>query len=349
MDLINGYLQKYEWGSLSALAELRGIEASGTPEAELWFGIHPSGPATLEREHGQVPLQQALNEIQEEMPYLVKVLAADQPLSLQAHPNVIQASSGFEDKRSKPEMICALTQFEALCGFKSVSAALEICSYLNFASDLLSVMESSGDFTEVTKSILTQDREEAVTALLQRCYEAEEEMFSSEISTIKRLAEKYPKDQALLLIPMMRKFTLEPGQALFLDPGVLHSYLGGVALEVMGSSDNVVRAGFTSKPKDPLTLLGIIDFELRPEIQIASSSHHRFKVPTSEFDVEKINASVQVKDREGTDVVVAASRETTLTSQKETLIIQQGSAAWVPLAEGSYEIQTLGTAYRVVG
>ena len=108
-------------------------------------------------------------------------------------------------------------------------------------------MESSGDFTEVTKSILTQDREEAVTALLQRCYEAEEEMFSSEISTIKRLAEKYSKKIAgIASIPMMRKFTLEPGQALFLDPGVLHSYLGGVALEVMGPSDIVVRAGFTS-------------------------------------------------------------------------------------------------------
>ena len=114
MDLINGYLQKYEWGSLSALAELRGIEASGSPEAELWFGVHSSGPATLMREHGRVSLEQALKAVQEEMPYLVKILAADQPLSLQAHPNVIQASSGFEDKRSKPEMICALTQFEAL-------------------------------------------------------------------------------------------------------------------------------------------------------------------------------------------------------------------------------------------
>ena len=211
MDLINGYLQKYEWGSLNALAELRGIEASGSPEAELWFGVHPSGPATLEREHGQVSLQQALNEIQEEMPYLVKILAADQPLSLQAHPNVTQASSGFEDKRSKPEMICALTRFEALCGFKPISEALEICSHFNFASDFLSVMESSEGFTEVTKSILTQDREAEVAALLQRCHEAEEEIFSSEISTIKRLAEKYPKDPALLLVPMMRKFTLEPG------------------------------------------------------------------------------------------------------------------------------------------
>ena len=349
MDLINGYLQKYEWGSLNALAELRGVEASGSPEAELWFGVHPSGPATIEREHGQVSLQQALNEIQEEMPYLVKILAADQPLSLQAHPNVTQASSGFEDKRSKPEMICALTRFEALCGFKPISEALEICSHFNFASDFLSVMESSGGFTEVTKSILTQDRAAEVAALLQRCHEAEEEIFSSEISTIKRLAEKYPKDPALLLVPMMRKFTLEPGQALFLDPGVLHSYLGGVALEVMGSSDNVVRAGFTSKPKNPIALLEIIDFELRPEIQVPSSDHHRFKVPASEFDVEKINESVKVNDREGTDVVVAASKETTLTSEKETLIIQQGSAAWVPLAEGSYEIQTLGSAYRVVG
>ena len=178
-------------------------------------------------------------------------------------------------------------------------------------------MESSADFMEVTKSILTQGREAEVAALLQRCHKAEEGMFRSEISTIRRLAEKYPQDPALLLIPMMRKFTLEPGQALFLDPGVLHSYLGGVALEVMGSSDNVVRAGFTNKTKDPLTLLGIIDFELRPEIQVPSSGHHRFKVPTSEFDVEKINESVRIKDREGTDVVVAASRNTTLTSEKK--------------------------------
>ena len=111
MDLINGYLQKYEWGSLSALAELRGIEASGSPEAEIWFGVHPSGPSTVERDSGRITLQEAINLEEEEMPYLVKILAAQRPLSLQTHPDQIQAASGFDDNRSKPEMICALTPF----------------------------------------------------------------------------------------------------------------------------------------------------------------------------------------------------------------------------------------------
>jgi len=351
VDSITGYLQNYEWGSFNALADLRGVDPSGSPEAEIWFGVHPSGPSTVERESGRITFQEAINLVEEEMPYLVKVLAAQRPLSLQTHPDATQAASGFDDNRSKPEMICALTPFQALCGFKTTSEAYEVSTRLQLPEDLLSMIKDAVDLSQVIESILTQERKRDIESLTQTCEEMiEGGSLSPEAKTIIKLAKEYPEDPSLLIIPMMQIHTLKPGEALFLNPGVLHAYLEGVALEVMGSSDNVVRAGFTTKEKDPATLLQILDFEANPNIQTPSSSHHRYQTMTPEFDVERIEGTtIQVPRREGTDIVVSTLMDTVLISEKEELIVKQGSAAWIPKAEGAYHIQTAGIAYRVIG
>jgi mannose-6-phosphate isomerase len=351
VDLITGYLQNYEWGSLNALADLRGVNPSGSPEAEIWFGVHPSGPSTVERELGRITLQEAINLEEEEMPYLVKILAAQRPLSLQAHPDQIQAASGFADNRSKPEMICALTPFQALCGFKTTSEAYEVSTQLQLPEDLLFMIKEAVDLSQVIESILTKERKRDIESLTQMCKELiEGGSLSSEAETIIKVAKEYPEDPSLLIIPMMQIHTLKPGEALFLNPGVLHAYLEGVALEVMGSSDNVVRAGFTTKEKDPATLLKILDFEASPQIQTPSSGHHRYQTMTPEFDLERIErTTIQVSGREGTDIVVSTLMDTVLTSEKEELILKQGSAAWIPKTEGAYHIQTEGIAYRVIG
>ena len=351
VDLITGYLQNYEWGSLNALADLRGVNPSGSPEAEIWFGVHPSGPSTVERELGQITLQEAINLAEEEMPYLVKILAAQRPLSLQTHPDATQAASGFADNRSKPEMICALTPFQALCGFKTTSEAYEVSTQLQLPEDLLFMIKDAVDFSQVIESILTKERKRDIESLTQTCKELiEGGSLSSEAETIIKLAKEYPEDPSLLIIPMMQIHTLKPGEALFLKPGALHAYLEGVALEVMGSSDNVVRAGFTTKEKDPATLLKILDFEASPQIQTPSSGHHRYQTMTSEFDLERIEGTtIQVSGREGTDIVVSTLMDTVLTSEKEELVVKQGSAAWIPKTEGAYHIQTEGIAYRVIG
>ena len=351
VDLITGYLQNYEWGSLNALADLRGVNPSGSPEAEIWFGVHPSGPSTVERELGRITLQEAINLAEEEMPYLVKILAAQRPLSLQTHPDATQAASGFADNRSKPEMICALTPFQALCGFKTTSEAYEVSTQLQLPEDLLFMIKDAVDFSQVIESVLTKERKRDIESLTQTCKELiEGGSLSSEAETIIKLAKEYPEDPSLLIIPMMQIHTLKPGEALFLKPGALHAYLEGVALEVMGSSDNVVRAGFTTKEKDPATLLKILDFEASPQIQTPSSGHHRYQTMTSEFDLERIEGTtIQVSGREGTDIVVSTLMDTVLTSEKEELVVKQGSAAWIPKTEGAYHIQTEGIAYRVIG
>ena len=351
MDLITGYLQNYEWGSFNALADLRGVNPSGSPEAEIWFGVHPSGPSTVERDSGRITLQEAIDLEEEEMPYLVKILAAQRPLSLQTHPDQIQAASGFDDNRSKPEMICALTPFQALCGFKTTSEAYEVSTRLQLPEDLLSMIKDAVDFSQVIKSILTKDRKRDVEFLTQKCKELiEGGSLSSEAETIIKVAKEYPEDPSLLIVPMMQIHTLKPGEALFLNPGVLHAYLEGVALEVMGSSDNVVRAGFTNKEKAPATLLKILDFEASPKIQTPSPGHYIYQTMPPEFDLERIEGTaIQVPSREGTDVVVSTLLDTVLTSEKEELILKPGSAAWVPKTEGSYHIQTEGIAYRVIG
>ena len=173
-----------------------------------------------------------------------------------------------------------------------------------------------------------------------------------------RLADRYPRDPALLLVPMLRRFVLRPGEAMFVGPGVLHAYLGGMALEVMTPCDNVVRGGFTSKHVDTGALVDLLDPGRDPGVQRSVDGVHRYEVPVEDFAVWRIEGrhTLRVRTdppagagepagrRQGPDVVVAIAGRTVV---GDDLVLAPGEAALVPAADGAYRISVDGIAHRV--
>lgn len=249
MQRINGAVQHYAWGDPTFIPNLLGTPADGRPWAELWLGTHPNGPSTLDD-------GSSLRDVAGDLPYLLKVLAAAEPLSLQTHPNAEQAADGFArgvfpDPHPKPELLCALTPFQALCGVRPVDASLALLRDLGI-DDLADVLAADGpgavleglyrgglDARPAIRSCATSPRPEA--------------------EWVRKLAARYGDEPSVAATLLLNLVTLEPGQALRLDAGNLHAYLHGAGIELMGASDNVVRGGLTVKPVDVEELLHVID------------------------------------------------------------------------------------------
>ena len=414
MDRLAGRLQHYDWGSSTALAELRGVEPSGKPEAELWFGTSRAGSAGSGPGPGPdgeyLPDGHPDQRAQPDLPYLVKLLAADRPLSLQVHPDTRAAADGyrreeeaglgpddptrsFPDPGPKPELLCAVTRFEALCGFRPVPEALEVARVLGVPAHLLTLLDQPGQdaWRHVVGTTLAgaggTDRERHIDRLVEVArkvleggepatagrsghgtVEAETVVRAAEV--VCRLADRYPNDPALLLVPMLRRLVLQPGEAMFVGPGVLHAYLGGMALEVMTPCDNVVRGGFTSKHVDTRALVGLLDTGKVPDVQRSVEGVHCYEVPVEDFAVWRIEGrhTLQVRThppagaevgtgagsaagagapagrRQGPDVVVAIAGRTVV---GDDLVLAPGEAALVPVADGAYRISVDGIAHRV--
>ena len=360
MQLLEGRLQYYDWGSHSAIADLGGRPPSGRPEAELWYGIHPSGPSLL-AEDTTTSLADLLAGLGEAMPYLVKILAADRPLSLQVHPDAVHAAAGFAaeeaagvepdaphraflDDRPKPELVCALSHFEALCGFRPVAEARAVAHGLGLPTRVSAALDDHGLAAAVDAAFASPDPSDFV----DRCRRTTDGPWSAEASLVVRLADIHPGDPALALVPLLCHRHLSPGEALFLGPGVVHAYLGGLAVEVMSSTDNVVRGGFTTKPVDPATFRAVADVSATASVQRPDGARHRYDVPVAEFCVERlVGTSADMAVRAGPDVVGGTAGTTDVTAAGRHLVLPAGAAACVPAADGPYRVDTDGVAFTV--
>jgi mannose-6-phosphate isomerase len=262
---VHGVVQRYAWGDPFFIPSLLGVDPDGEPWAELWIGTHPSGEATLDD-------GRPLRDIAGELPYLLKVLAASEPLSLQVHPDADQARDGYErgvypDPNAKPELLCALTDFDALCGIRPVEATSALLDELG-AHCLADVLATDGPIGALTALYNgTIERRPVVEACATSS--------RAEAAWVTRLAERYPDDPSVVATLLMNLVRLAPGEALHLEPGILHAYLHGAAIELMGPSDNVVRAGLTHKPVDVDELLRIVDPTPLPEPVVAASDGYR--------------------------------------------------------------------------
>jgi mannose-6-phosphate isomerase len=269
----------YAWGSRTAIAELLGTEASGGPEAELWLGAHPGSPARLT--DGSGDLRSILPEGR--LPFLLKVLAAASPLSLQAHPTPAQARAGFErenaagipldapnrnykDPFHKPELIVAVSErFDALCGFRPVAEARASLDRLGAAPALAEFRRRLTDdaaLPVVFEWLIT--RGEGVDALVAELPRLAERAEGLEFETVRRLAAAYPGDPGTAISLLMNTVRLARGEALSLAAGNIHAYLEGLGIELMAASDNVLRGGLTPKHVDVPELLQVLDFTPRP-------------------------------------------------------------------------------------
>lgn len=308
----------YAWGSRTAIAELLGHTPDGAPEAELWLGAHPGSPsrivgatagsaATLPELVRADPTtalgERSIAEHGERLPFLLKVLAADGPLSLQAHPSPAQALAGFErenaagiplgspernykDAFHKPELIVALSErFEALCGFRELARTLDIVAELRRAdaatadpqpsplAALETVLRGPDGLRDAVEWLLRDGRGghgAEVARLVERVVELSASAgladgpFASEFSTVGVLAAAYPGDPSIVLALLLNRVTLRAGEALYLPAGNIHMYLEGLGIELMAASDNVLRGGFTPKHVDVDELLQVLRFDPVP-------------------------------------------------------------------------------------
>lgn len=266
---ITGVVQRYAWGDTTFIPELLGVTADGEPWAELWLGTHPSGPSTT-------ATGQPLADLTGELPYLLKVLAAAEPLSLQVHPTTEQAHDGFArgiypDDRAKPELLCALTPFDALCGIRPIAATLTLLGAIGDEALARTVRDNG---IAATVEALYRGRVDP-GATIVACSRSDR----PEATLVTRLAARYPGDPSVVVTLLLNRVMLRPGEALHLTAGNLHAYLSGAGVELMGASDNVVRGGLTVKHVDVDELLRILDPTPLLQPVIAGSRTGRYGLP----------------------------------------------------------------------
>lgn len=294
MQPLTGTVKNYAWGSPDAIPAILGTEADGTPQAEYWLGAHRGGPAaiggtTLDRLVISRPgiLGEAEQRFDGQFPYLLKILAAAQPLSLQAHPSGDQARTGFESEQArgvplddptrtykdtwpKPEMLVALGPFEALWGFRDPLRTAELFDALEPRESLepligpLRHRGAEAGLAEVFLECLCPDEvhRAMINGVLSAALDHAEDR--DEVGGFARLAltldEFYPSDPTILAALLLNHVHLSKGQGLHVPAGVLHAYLSGTGIEIMASSDNVVRGGLTPKHIDVDALVSLLHF-----------------------------------------------------------------------------------------
>uniref|UniRef100_UPI00286C00EC mannose-6-phosphate isomerase, class I n=1 Tax=Salinibacterium sp. TaxID=1915057 RepID=UPI00286C00EC len=268
-------------GSDGAISTLLGFEASGAPEAELWLGAHPGSPSRIVGSNDTL-----LDVVDGRLPFLLKVLAAGSPLSLQAHPTMAQAAEGFarenalgipldapnrnyRDAFHKPELIYALSdEFDALCGFRPAADLRGMLAAVapEAAAPLLERLTGDESLRGVFEWLITRGEgvDELVAAVSGLAVSELRADSTPELATVALLAENYPGDPGIVISLMLNRVTLKAGEALYLPAGNIHAYLSGLGIELMASSDNVLRGGLTPKHIDVPELLSVLDFRPLP-------------------------------------------------------------------------------------
>lgn len=381
MDQMVASVQNYAWGDPAFIPELQRRQPSGQPEAELWMGAHVKAPSKL-RSTGQ-SLHRAIADDPEgtlgraaafgELPFLMKVLAAAQPLSIQTHPNAQQAKTGFieeegrgvpidgptrtyRDDNHKPELIVALTPFDAKCGFRDLAQTRELFATLSNSqtAPIVDRLNQSGTPDAVLADVLQwllsgEDLAIATTmAVVEACTTVGDTPWLNDILWTHRLHALYPGDPGIIVALLLNHFTLEPGEALFLEAGVLHSYVQGAGVEIMANSDNVIRGGLTTKHIDTVQLSKIAVTEpSMPTVQRPSGDVHTYDTPVSEFSLSRVVTNESFAGTvTGPEVLVATDGDFHLRSGDQTIAMPPGRAVWIRADDNDWVAEGHGTFFR---
>ncbi|GGV18759.1 mannose-6-phosphate isomerase, class I [Streptomyces litmocidini] len=378
MDRLVNTVRPYAWGSTTAIPELLGIAPTGEPQAEMWMGAHPGAPSRTGR--GALNELIAADPVRElgertvekfgpRLPFLLKLLAAGAPLSLQVHPDLAQAEAGYaaeeaagipvdaphrtyKDANHKPELICALTPFDGLCGFRNPVEAADLIAALGVDSlkpyvDLLHAHPEEAALREVLTALLTADREEMAHTVAEA--HAAADRLGGDHAPYATLAHHFPGDPGVIAAMLLNRVRLQPGEALYLGAGVPHAYLDGLGVEIMANSDNVLRCGLTPKHVDVPELLRIVRFEpnelavLRPEA--SPSGEEVYETPIDEF---RLSRYVLAEGAAPTDVT-APTPQILLAVAGRTrageVTLAPGESVFVPAGE-AVELTGAGTVFR---
>ncbi len=392
--ILKNSIQKYTWGSHSAIQQLMNKSPSEEPWAELWMGAHIKASSKIFIHGKWFSLSEYIRSYPEKilgkktavkfnnaLPYLFKVLAAEKPLSIQAHPNARQAKNGYErenkkilalndrtrnykDNNHKPECICALTHFTGLKGFRKTDSAVELLDFFcpHSLTDEIKILKNKNlklFFQSLME--LTDSRKDDVLA--EAIQNAEKMNPPDNISKwLLRLFRQYPADIGVISPLFLNLFSLEPGQALFLPAGELHAYLDGLGIELMANSDNVLRGGLTAKHVDISELLNILNF-VESDINVLtpepiSGSEEQYPSFAEEFQLSTISIndsnnytsnnqrSVEILLCVDGDAKVSYKTEQNESFNTEMIELHKGDSVLIPAALDLYQINGNAQLYK---
>ncbi|MDD2857722.1 MAG: mannose-6-phosphate isomerase, class I [Candidatus Nanopelagicales bacterium] len=280
--VVRGAIKDYDWGIIDGLAPWAGV-STGAPQAELWFGVHPGGPSPLVDPAGETTGTHLASLFDvESIPLLVKLLAAARPLSVQVHPRRLLAQEGYDaqiadpdapriyaDPFEKTELLIALEPFQAFAGWRDPATAARFLEAVGLqaqtaALDAAIALVRAGEVTAALPLLLAASSAPAIACLAAAAREIG--LSRAQVDAYAVVAAEYPDDPGALLTPLLDHVELAAGEAVFLPAGVPHSYISGIGVEVMTSSDNVIRLGLTSKPVFVEQALAVLDADAAPQV-----------------------------------------------------------------------------------
>lgn len=397
---LDGVRMPYAWGSTDLIPALRGEPPTGTPEAEVWFGGHEAHPSDVVFADGR---RVALTEANgfEPPTFLVKLLAAGAPLSLQVHPDRATAAAGFaaedgqgvardaaerryRDASDKPEMLRALTSMRLLCGFRRTASSRRLLAALvpEGLNDLAAMLaQGDAGLARVVDAILraplpvTAARLAAVAAGLEAFarqgetsapegagngaveQDSEQRELVLLADIMRDLLRRYPTDPGVLLVLLLRPMTLQPGEAIYVGPGVLHAYLSGLGVEVMAASDNVLRGGLTDKHVDITEFLRVLDARVGEDPRVGAlrgatpRDWSRLVAPTSAFllDEAQLDGTLRLERSGSGPSVVLCTRGDVVVSaaDKSAVRLGPGRAAYVATGDTPVQVAGVGEVFHV--
>ncbi|MBT3272495.1 MAG: mannose-6-phosphate isomerase, class I [Spirochaetales bacterium] len=389
--LLENTVQEYAWGSPSLISALLGEKnPDGTPKAELWMGVHPKSPSRVITPEDTRPLSELISENPDivlgsaaakahngRLPFLFKVLAAEQALSIQSHPNLEQARKGFElenkkgipvdrpsrnyrDDNHKPEIICAVTPFWAMCGFRNIQLIIDDFSSAGSGSLETLVHELRGQpnreglkaFFSGVMSLNDRQKGRVAEAVCAFAAGKGEDRFDWVVN----LNEQFPGDIGVICPLLLNIYQLQPGQAIYLGAGELHAYLKGMGIELMANSDNVLRGGLTPKHIDVDELLRTLTFNSGPvpilEGQPGVSGEMVFPTPAKEFELARISITDQAPFRSlstrGFEIFLVIEGECVAkcVAGNEDAVYKKGDSFVVPASSCQFEIAGTAVLFR---
>ncbi|MGN9890179.1 mannose-6-phosphate isomerase, class I [Micromonospora sp. L31] len=380
MELLHGPIRDYAWGSRSAIAELQGRPVpSDGPEAELWLGAHPGAPATVDRGGDRASLvdlvaaepghwlgAQVVDRFGTRLPFLLKVLAADAPLSLQAHPDPEQARAGYiadgarvqgrrnyVDPYHKPELLVAIAPMEALCGFRDPADSADVLAAFGVPAlePVVSALRTGPTgLRDAVRLLLTwpaAQRAGLVDAVVAA------RLAGPDAELARSLAADYPADPGVLVALLLNHVRLAPGEAIWMPAGNLHAYLRGTGVEIMAASDNVLRGGLTPKHVDVDELLRVLRFEVLTDPVVMARPVAPgvvcWPVPVEDFALHRVTVDAATPEVRlplpGPRVVLCRAGRVSVDDGTGPVTLAPGQAAVGPAAAGPLVFTGAGEAF----
>jgi mannose-6-phosphate isomerase len=393
VELLRNAVRPYAWGSRTVIPELLGRPVPAPhPEAELWMGAHPGdpsyvvGPDGTERNLLELVESDPLGQLGERcakrwggrLPFLLKILAAEEPLSMQAHPSAAQAAEGhareeqlgiprdapnrnYPDPTAKPELVCALSEFHALAGFRApdrtvkLLKAIETPGLAKYTGLLEAEPDPSGLRALFTTWITLPQAslDELLPEVLDSCvrHVAERGEFAVECKTILELGEAHPRDAGVLAALLLNRLTLRAGEAIYLPAGNLHLYLHGTAVEILANSDNILRCGLTPKHVDVPELLRVVDFACgEMPVQCGESGGRMavYHTDAPEFELSRVEWDAGVDDEivvdcAGPQILLCTGGDLLVTADDgEKVELRRGRSVWLPASDPPVRVRPVG-------